>query len=467
MSPVERRCFSGAVYARLETCCAWFRGWRAPWSRRGSRVGAAARRWRRGAQGARVSVVIRRATRGAARALPRGPGGRSGRLEVIVVDDGSRDGTARAPRAAGARVVAGTERAGWVGKPWALQQGLEAATGDIVVCLDADTRPARGLLGALAAALDDADFVTRGRPLRRHGARAVDVASTPRSHDAGLPLGPADGARAPSRGWWPTGRVMAARRAAARGGRLRAGGGHVPTTPRRRGARRARAGRFSSRRLGARRRGDDARESGLTRSALADVQSRAALAADGAWCVLTLGLRYSSRSAPGGPGRRRPARPALRAAARARGARRAPGPASGSRRCSIRWPRRCSRGRRRARRGPGAADVSSANSRPISVMRRPSPMTCSTGAIAQLHQREGEDPGPGAATRTRWRATARRTARGRRRPRPGRARSRRRRTSSTASPPRNDAKTGTRGGHRAATPRWRPEAASASPASPR
>ena len=82
---------------------------------------------------------------------------------MIVVDDGSTDGTADVARAHGARVVAGRELPpGWVGKPWALQQGLEAASGDVVVSLDADTRPRPGLVGALAGALRDADFVTAG-----------------------------------------------------------------------------------------------------------------------------------------------------------------------------------------------------------------------------------------------------------------------------------------------------------------
>jgi dolichol-phosphate mannosyltransferase len=80
--------------------------------------------------------------------------------EVIVVDDRSSDDTAAVARAHGARVVAGSEPpAGWVGKPWALQQGLEAATGDVVVSLDADTRPRTGLCGALAQALEQADLV--------------------------------------------------------------------------------------------------------------------------------------------------------------------------------------------------------------------------------------------------------------------------------------------------------------------
>ena len=83
--------------------------------------------------------------------------------EVIVVDDRSDDGTAALARSLGARVVEGAELpAGWVGKPWALQQGLEAATGEVVVSLDADARPRPGLAGALDGALAEADWVTCG-----------------------------------------------------------------------------------------------------------------------------------------------------------------------------------------------------------------------------------------------------------------------------------------------------------------
>ncbi|MGW0071005.1 glycosyltransferase [Streptosporangium sandarakinum] len=83
--------------------------------------------------------------------------------EVIVVDDESADGTARLAAGLGARVVAGEPLpAGWVGKQWALRQGVRAASGDVVVTLDADARPKPGLFGALSAALDRYDLVSVG-----------------------------------------------------------------------------------------------------------------------------------------------------------------------------------------------------------------------------------------------------------------------------------------------------------------
>ncbi|WP_344237963.1 glycosyltransferase, partial [Actinocorallia libanotica] len=81
--------------------------------------------------------------------------------EVIVVDDGSRDATARLAAGLGARVVRGAPLPrGWVGKQWALRQGTEEAKHEVVVTLDADTRPRPGLVAAMAGALADYDLVT-------------------------------------------------------------------------------------------------------------------------------------------------------------------------------------------------------------------------------------------------------------------------------------------------------------------
>lgn len=85
--------------------------------------------------------------------------------EVIVVDDESTDATAAIARSFGARVVEGRPLPpGWIGKPWALQQGLEAAAGEWVLTLDADVVPHPGLVGALlhAAGEHGWDLVTAG-----------------------------------------------------------------------------------------------------------------------------------------------------------------------------------------------------------------------------------------------------------------------------------------------------------------
>jgi dolichol-phosphate mannosyltransferase len=91
--------------------------------------------------------------------------GAPGVAEVVVVDDESSDGTAAVAAAAGALVVTGSPPPpGWGGKAWALQQCLDAATGQWVVMLDADTRPSPALPAALVARAlaDRLDLLTVG-----------------------------------------------------------------------------------------------------------------------------------------------------------------------------------------------------------------------------------------------------------------------------------------------------------------
>ncbi|MFC3834354.1 glycosyltransferase family 2 protein [Deinococcus rufus] len=83
--------------------------------------------------------------------------------EVIVLDDGSADGTADIARSLGARVLTGQPLPpGWVGKPWACQQLAQAATGDLLIFTDADVRWHPGALDAVlhAGRVHHADLLT-------------------------------------------------------------------------------------------------------------------------------------------------------------------------------------------------------------------------------------------------------------------------------------------------------------------
>lgn len=71
-------------------------------------------------------------------------------VDVLVVDDGSSDGTAAVARSAGARVI---RLHGESGNPAAARnQGAAACSGDPIVFLDADCVPATGWLEALLVA---------------------------------------------------------------------------------------------------------------------------------------------------------------------------------------------------------------------------------------------------------------------------------------------------------------------------
>ncbi|MEI6780526.1 MAG: glycosyltransferase [Verrucomicrobiota bacterium] len=73
--------------------------------------------------------------------------------EIIVVDDGSTDHTAKLARQLGAKVIPSQPvPEGWRGKTWACHQGAQAATGELLLFVDADTwfEPG-GLVHALSA----------------------------------------------------------------------------------------------------------------------------------------------------------------------------------------------------------------------------------------------------------------------------------------------------------------------------
>jgi hopene-associated glycosyltransferase HpnB len=78
-----------------------------------------------------------------------------GPWRIVLVDDRSGDGTAAKARELGGgrvEVVEGAELPeGWVGKMWALQQGLGRVTEELVLLTDADIRHEPGSLRALVA----------------------------------------------------------------------------------------------------------------------------------------------------------------------------------------------------------------------------------------------------------------------------------------------------------------------------
>jgi rSAM/selenodomain-associated transferase 2 len=71
-------------------------------------------------------------------------------VEVLVVDGGSRDDTVNRARRAGARVLTSEP-----GRARQLEVGAQAASGDVLLFLHADTLLPRGFEAAIASALED------------------------------------------------------------------------------------------------------------------------------------------------------------------------------------------------------------------------------------------------------------------------------------------------------------------------
>jgi cellulose synthase/poly-beta-1,6-N-acetylglucosamine synthase-like glycosyltransferase len=90
------------------------------------------------------------------------------RYEVIFIDDNSTDGTGDLLRQAITNrpfmkvISAAPLSDGWMGKPWALSQGLSHATHDYIVTVDADVRLAPDALSAMDSVLQrtGSDFLS-------------------------------------------------------------------------------------------------------------------------------------------------------------------------------------------------------------------------------------------------------------------------------------------------------------------
>src|ERR1051326_1938940 len=110
--------------------------------------------------GAQVSIIIpaRNEARAIERTLRAFLAQDYANFEVILVDDRSSDATGAIARAIGDPrlvVIAGEEPPpGWLGKPWAMEQGSRVARGELLLFVDADVHYAPGALSAAVAHIE-------------------------------------------------------------------------------------------------------------------------------------------------------------------------------------------------------------------------------------------------------------------------------------------------------------------------
>lgn len=149
-------------------------GWLAGWYL----AGRASRLPGRGAWTGTVSVVV--PTRDEATRLPRLLTALAADPpdQLLVVDDGSTDGTAALATAAGATVLPSDPPPGWTGKSAACWTGAQHADGEVLVFLDADVEPAPGFVGALAAAAARTGGLVSTHPWHRVGRPVEHLSAT-------------------------------------------------------------------------------------------------------------------------------------------------------------------------------------------------------------------------------------------------------------------------------------------------
>ncbi|MBB5350632.1 4,4'-diaponeurosporenoate glycosyltransferase [Haloferula luteola] len=89
-------------------------------------------------------------------------------LEILVIDDQSEDETYEVARRMGARVISSKPLpAGWLGKPWACQQGADLASGQLLLFVDADVHLQPDAVARLVTAIGDGRAVVSVCPWHR------------------------------------------------------------------------------------------------------------------------------------------------------------------------------------------------------------------------------------------------------------------------------------------------------------